>query len=93
MNILQQQYVFLQFNKFSIHREGCIGWLKYTSTTLTLQSSTKIRVKNMNKIVYLIQTEINTPTTTDYKTITGIPLERSRNCISTINLSDDDEWK
>ena len=29
MNTLQQQQAFIQFNKYSSHREACIGWFKY----------------------------------------------------------------
>ena len=35
MNKLQQQQAFIQFNKYSTHREACISWFKYISTSIT----------------------------------------------------------
>ena len=39
MNTLHQQQAFLKFNKYYTHREACIGWFNYISTSITLQSS------------------------------------------------------
>ena len=58
MITLEQQQVFLQFNKLFTHREACIGWLKYSSTSLTLQSPTKFRVENILKVAYFTPVEI-----------------------------------
>ena len=79
MITLQQQQVFLQFNKFSNHREVCIGWFKYISTML--------------KTANLTSTEIASFTTTNYKPVTAKPLERSHKCIGEINDDANDEWK
>ena len=93
MSTLQQQQVFLQLNKFSTHREACIGLSKYISTSLTLQSYAKLRVENMLQTAHLTSTKIESLTTTNRKPITRKTLERSRNRIGKINHDADDEWK
>ena len=71
VNTLQQQQAFMQFRKYSTHREACIGWFKYISTSITLQSSAKLRVDNLLKRAHLTVTEIESLTSTNYKPVTG----------------------
>lgn len=93
MSTLQQQKVFIQFNKLPTRHDACIDWLRYIGTSLTLQSSTKLRVKNMLKIAHLTLTE-NTPiTTTNHKPITVKSPEYSWKHIFEINHETDNEWK
>ena len=58
LSTLQQQHAFLQFNTYSTHREAYIGWFKYISTSITLQSSAKLRVKTLLKTSHLTSSEI-----------------------------------
>ena len=93
MTTLQEQQVLLQYKKLSTYREACIGWFKYINTSLSLQSSAKLHVKNMLKSAHDTRTEIASLTTTNHKPVTTKPLERSRKRIGEINHDADDEWK
>ena len=93
MNTLHQQQTFIQFNKYSTHHEACIGWFKYISTFITLQSSAKLRVENLFKTAHLAASEIVSFTTTNYKTVTRSQNGRSRKRMGEINHDENDEWK
>ena len=90
---LQQQQAFLQFNKYSTHREECIGWFKYFSTSITLQSFAKLRVGNLIKTAHLTSSEIISFTNTNYKPVTGTTNDLSRKRMDKFNHDVDDEWK
>ena len=91
MNTLHQQQAFIQFRKYSTHREACIGWFKYISTSITLQSSAKLRVDNLLKTAHLSANEIESLTTTNHKSVTGSTDTTSRK--RTGDHDDNDEWK
>ena len=91
MNTLQQQQVFIQFRKYSTHRKTCIGWFKYINTSITLQSSAKLRVKNLVKTAHLTTAEIASLTTTNYKSVTGSTDNRFRKRMGEINHDEDNE--
>ena len=93
MNTLQQQQAFIQFRKYSTHREACIGWLKYIITSITLQSSAKLRVETLLKTAYLKAAEIVSLTTKSYKSVTGSTDNRSHKRVGEINHDENDEWK
>ena len=57
MNTLQQQEAFIQFRKYSTYREACIVWFKYISTSITLQSSAKLRAEYFLKTTHLTTAE------------------------------------
>ena len=91
MSTLQQQQVFLKFDKYSTHREAYIDWFKYIGTTLTLQASAKLRVENLLKTAHLIPSEIASLTTTNHKTITDTFTDHSRKRTSKVNHDAEDE--
>ena len=91
MNTLQQQQAFIQFRKYSTHHEVCIGWFKYISTSITLQSSAKLRVDNLLKTAHLTATEIDSLTSTNHKSVTGSTYTTSRK--HTGDHDENDEWK
>ena len=93
LNTLHQQQAFIQFNKYSTHREARIGWFKCISTSITLQSSAKLRVENLLKTAYLTESKIISLTNTNNKTGTCSTDDRSRKRMGEINHDENDEWK
>ena len=93
MNTLHQQQAFIQFNQYSTHHEACIGWLKDISTSITLQSSAKLRVENLLKTAHLTESIIASLTNTNYKTGTGSTDDRFRKRMGEINHDENGEWK
>ena len=91
MNTLHQQHAVIQFKKYSTDREACIGWFKYISTSITLQSSAKLRVENILKTSHLTVAEIASSTTTNYKLVTNSTDNRYRKRMDEINHDEDDE--
>ena len=91
INTLHLQQGFIQFNKYSTHREACIGWSKYISTSITIQSSAKLRVENLLKTAHLTESEIASLTNTNNKTGTGSADDRSRKHMEEINHDENDE--
>ena len=93
MNTLHQHQVFIRFNTYYTHREACIGWFKYISTSITPQLSAKLRVGNLLKTAHLTASKIAFFTTTNNTTVTGSKDDRFHKRMGEINHDKDNEWK
>lgn len=58
ISTLYKKNTFLRYNKFNTHRYEEIGWIKYTSPTIALNRSTKVKIDNELFFIYLIDEKI-----------------------------------